>query len=66
MSGLDREQTIYDEGYWEGLRVAWFIMFEGVLANQEDFVDVLQRLANARDTARLDFERHKEDDDDEV
>lgn len=63
MSGVYNEEMIYDEGYWEGLRVAWFIMFEGVLANHRDFADVLQQLANARDTARLDFERHKEEDD---
>jgi hypothetical protein len=56
------EEMIYDEGYWEGLRVAWHLMFNGVLAEQREFLDVLKQLANARDNARADFERHKEGD----
>jgi len=56
------EEMIYDEGYWEGLRVAWSLMFGGVLAEQRDFVEVLKELANARDNARADFERHLEED----
>jgi len=56
------EEMIYDEGYWEGLRVAWSLMFGGVLAEQRDFLDVLKELADARDKARADFERHMEED----
>ncbi len=56
------EEMIYDEGYWEGLRVAWSLMFGGVLAEQRDFLEVLKELANARDNARADLERHLEDD----
>ena len=56
------EEMIYDEGYYEGLRVAWHLMFSGVLAERRDFAAVLKELANARDNARADFERHKEGD----
>ena len=56
------EEMIYDEGYWEGLRIAWHLMFSGVLGEQRDFMEVLKELANARDNARADFERHKEED----
>ena len=56
------EEMIYDEGYWEGLRVSWSLMFGGVLAEQRDFLDVLKELADARDKARADFERHMEED----
>jgi hypothetical protein len=37
-------------------------MFSGVLGEQRDFMEVLKELANARDNARADFERHKEED----
>lgn len=58
----DIEETIYNEGYWEGLRVAWHLMFNGVLAEERDFQIVLKELAKARDDARADFERSKEED----
>ena len=57
----DIEEIIYNEGYWEGLRVAWHIMFDGVLGQEKEFVEVLKQLANARDNARADFERSKEE-----
>jgi hypothetical protein len=58
----DIEEMIYDEGYYEGLRFAWHLMFSGVLADRREFVEVLKELANARDNARLDFEQHTEGD----
>lgn len=59
------EEAIYDEGFYEGLRVAWSIMFGGVLAEGKDFQQVLKELANARDNARADAERHHEEEEDE-
>ena len=63
MSGLYSEEMIYDEGYWEGLRVAWYHMFQLIHLEQRDFEYALQQLAILRDNARADFERHKEEDD---
>ena len=57
------EELVYDEGFYEGLRVAWAIMFGGVLAERRDFQEVLKELANARDNARRDAERHHEEED---
>ena len=54
---------IYDEGYWDGLRVAWYHMFQLIHVEQRDFEYALQQLAILRDNARADFERHKEEDD---
>ena len=62
MSGVYNEEMIYDEGYWEGLRVAWCQMFQLVHVEHRAFEFALKQLAETRDRARADFERHKEED----
>lgn len=57
------EAQIYDEGFYEGLAVAWQHMFDHVLGQQKEFLDALKRLAHLRDAARADAERHLNDDD---
>ena len=58
------EDEAYDSGFHEGLAVAWQHMFEQVLAQKIEFTDALKRLADLRNAARADAERHMEDDDD--
>jgi molybdopterin converting factor small subunit len=38
-------------------------MFNGVLAEEKDFMDVLKALAALRDKARSDRDRHEQDED---
>lgn len=54
------EEEIWDEGYYQGLAVAWQHMFSEVLGQQIEFLDALKALAILRDQARNDFERHSE------
>ena len=57
------EELIHDEGFYEGLAVAWQHMFDQVLAQQIAFLDALKALAVLRDKARREFERHAEEED---
>ena len=63
MSWGDMEEMAYDAGYYDGLMIAWQHMFNGVLAEEKDFMDVLKALAALRDKARSDRDRHEQDED---
>lgn len=58
------EDEAYDSGFYEGLAVAWQHMFDQVLGQRIEFLDALKGLANLRNAARADAERHQEDEDD--
>ena len=57
------EDEAYDHGFHDGLATAWQLMFSQVLGSQREFLDVLKELANLRNAARADAERHQEEDD---
>lgn len=57
------EGEAYDHGFHDGLATAWQLMFSQVLGSQREFLDVLKELANLRNAARADAERHQQDDD---
>ena len=56
------EGEAYDHGFQDGLATAWQLMFSQVLGSEREFVQVLKELANLRNAARADAERHQEDD----
>lgn len=56
------EGEAYDHGFHDGLATAWQLMFSQVLGAQREFLDVLKELANLRNAARADAERHQDDD----
>jgi hypothetical protein len=53
------EEEAYDHGFHDGLATAWQLMFSQVLGAQREFLDVLKELANLRNAARADAERHQ-------
>lgn len=57
------EEEAYDHGFHDGLATAWQLMFSQVLGAEREFVDVLKELANLRNAARADAERHEDSDD---
>jgi hypothetical protein len=56
------EGEAYDHGFHDGLATAWQLMFSQVLGSQREFLEVLKELANLRNAARADAERHQDDD----
>jgi len=57
------EEEAYDHGFHDGLATAWQLLFSQVLGGQRELLDVLKELANLRNVARADAERHQEDED---
>lgn len=57
------EEEIYDEGYYQGLAIAWQHMFNQVLGQKIEFLDALKALALLRDQARESWQRHHEEED---